>query len=136
MALTRARADLAPLRSASSPEMIRMEGKRLRDAASIIADRAKEIAATFSKKIPPTIKIAGGTGGLEITAGGPDGQVAPNAYMFETKGARHMTFGHRDAPWHDQPYRPFLEEAAAQTIDKASEAYAKVIDDWTRELGW
>ncbi len=124
---------LAQLRSASTPAMKRAYALRLREAAEIIAIKARAISAGFSKRIPISIVVRGGTGRVWIEAGGPDGSIAPNAYPFET-GARHPLFGSKTAPWYPQPKRPFLIEAGEAAIEQAAEAFSQVFDDWCKEL--
>lgn len=113
------------------------ENAGLKEAADIIRDVAKEITAAMpSKKIPPTI-ISFVRGGVAyVNAGGPGGKTAPNAYMFETIGARHPLFGDK-RHWYDQPYRPFLEDAAEIAGQAAANAYADIaISTWARESGY
>ena len=136
---------LGSLRAASSPHLKAAQAKRLREAAEIIATAARGLSAKFSKRIPASIKIIGGVAGMWITAGGPDGSEAPNAYPFED-GVRHPLFGlagdgrpgDRAQPgkghWYPQPKRPFLEEAAEATAEEAAEAFSSVIDDWCKTL--
>jgi hypothetical protein len=138
---------LGALRAASTPQLKAAQAKRLREAAEIIANAARGISGKFSKRIPASIKIIGGTAGMWITAGGPDGKEAPNAYPFED-GVRHPLFGlagdgrpgdraHGDPKkghWYPQPKRPFLEEAAEATAEEAAEAFSAVIDDWCKTL--
>lgn len=109
-------------------------GRRLREAAEIIAEQAKS-NADWSARIPPSIKVSGGAGGVSIMTG------APPAYPNEIPGVRHPVFGGRGtkrpkAPWVTNQHRPFLAPAADQKIDAAAEAFAKVIDDWAKELGY
>jgi hypothetical protein len=111
--------------------------------AALIRDKAKVISGTFSKKIPPTIISYVRNNIGYVNAGGPGGQVAPNAYMFETLGARHPLFAHGPRGtdgwrhWYDQPYRPFLEDAAEAVGQEAAEAYADVaIGIWAKESGY
>ena len=130
----------------------------LREAAKVIAKRAKRITRTMrvkwtpgpgSRKIPKTIDsyLAAGFGEgrtiAYVSAGGAGGLEAPNAYMFETKGARHPLFAHGPPGtdgwlnWYTQPYRPFLEEAAEQAGQEACEKYADIaIQVWARESGY
>ena len=122
--------ELKTLRVVSSAKMIRAQAKRLREAAEIVADAAREISASFSTRIPASIRITGGTSKVYIRAGGPS---APNAYPFDT-GARHPLFGNRDW-WYPQPKKPFLEEAYVLTQNEMADAFALVIDDWCDELG-
>jgi len=131
------RTELKSLRMMSSPEMKRAEALRLREAAEIVAMKCREIASQFSRRIPASIKVQGGTSRVVIVAGGP---AAPNAYPFE-KGAYHPLFAHGprgSGPgwknWYKQPYKPFLEEGAAIAGNDAERAFAKVIDDWLGKL--
>ena len=116
----------------------------LEKAAEVIRDKAKEITTAMpSKKIPPTI-ISYVRGGVAyVNAGGPGGQDAPNAYMFEEYGARHPLFAHGPRGtdgwrhWYEQPYRPFLEEAAEAAGQEAADVYADVaIAVWAKESGY
>ena len=130
----------------------------LRAAAKVIATAAKKIVRERpnstrsyigSKKIPPTIKsyLTAGFGPdrtiAYVSAGGAGGLEAPNAYMFETKGARHPLFAHGPPGtdgwlnWYDQPFFPFLEEAAEAAGQDACEKYADIaIQIWARESGY
>jgi hypothetical protein len=136
---------LGALRGASPLAMKQIMAVRLRAAAEIIAVLARAKSAGFSTRIPASIKVIGGTSGVWITAGGPGGKDAPNAYPFET-GARHPLFGlagdgrpgDRAAPgkghWYPQPKRPFLEEAALEGMEPCAAEFAKVLDDWAKQL--
>ena len=116
----------------------------LKRAAAIIAEAAKVTASEIpSKKIPPTIRSYVRAGIGYVTAGGTGGQEAPNAYMFETIGARHPLFAHGPRGtdgwkhWYDQPYRPFLEDAAEIAASQAADAYADAaIAVWAKESGY
>lgn len=105
----------------------------MKAATAIIADSIRTVAGAMpSKKIPPTVRhyVRGGVG--YVGAGGPGGRVAPNAYMFETPGARHPFFAkvgsyrYIHGPWYTQPYRPFMETGAAIAEGAAAEALAEV----------
>lgn len=105
----------------------------MRAATAIVADAIRTVAAAMpSKKIPPTVAHYVRNGIGYVSAGGPGGRVAPNAYMFETPGARHPFFApvgswmYLHGPWYTQPYRPFMEEGAAIAHDDAAEALAQV----------
>lgn len=126
---------LAQLRSASTPAMKQAYALRLKEAAEVIAVRAREISATFSKRIPASVKVRGGVGRIWIEAGGDE---APNAYPIE-EGAYHPVWatGPRNTwRWSKKPMtkRPFLEQAGETAIDQAAEAFSKVFDDWCNEL--
>lgn len=105
----------------------------MRAATAHIADVIKAVATAMpSKKIPPTVRSYVRMGVGYVSAGGPGGRVAPNAYMFETPGARHPYFARVGSwrylhhPWYTQPYRPFMEEGAAIAHGDAEEILAEV----------
>lgn len=127
-------ARLAQYRAASTASMKRAVGRRLKEAAEIIAVAARADSGTFSTRIPGSIKIAGGTTQVWIVAGGPS---APNGAPFEN-GSFHPVFarGSRDTwTWRRQPHRPFLEDAERAAGVEAAEAFALVLDDWCEEIG-
>lgn len=124
---------LSEYRALSSATMKRQVGIRLKEAAEVIAVAARSISSTFSKRIPGSIKITGGTTQVWIEAGGDE---APNAKPFEY-GSYHPVFarGPRSTwTWRKQPERPFLEEAATTAADAAAEAFSAVLDDWIAQL--
>lgn len=105
----------------------------MRAATAHMADVIAAVATAMpSKKIPPTVRSYVRMGVGYIGAGGPGGRVAPNAYMFETPGARHPFFAkvgswrYIHGPWYTQPYRPFMEAGAEIAHDDAAEILAEV----------
>lgn len=109
--------------------------RRLREAAQVIADQAKTNAAGWSGRVPESIKVSGGAGGVSIVSG------APPSYPNEIAGVRHPVFGGRGtrrpkAPWVTNQHRPFLAPAADEKIDEAAEKFSAVIDDWCHERGY
>lgn len=126
-------AQLRQYRGASSAALKRAVGKRLREAAEVIAEAAREISGQFSTRIPASIVVRGGTTQVWIVAGG---EAAPNAAPFED-GSFHPVFarGPRSKwTWRRQPHRPFLEEAELAAGNEAAEAFAQIIDDWSDEI--
>lgn len=124
---------LADYRSRSSATMKRQVSQRLKEAAEVIAVAARSISGSFSKRIPGSIKITGGTTQVYIQAGGEE---APNAKPFEY-GEWHPVYAHGPRSgwaWAKQPKRPFLEEAADTAADAAAEAFSAVLDDWIADL--
>ena len=110
-------------------------GRRLREAAQVIADQAKANAAGWSARVPESIHISGGASGVSILSG------APPSYPNEIAGVRHPVFGGRGtrrpkAPWVRNQHRPFLAPAADEKIDEAAEKFAQVIDDWAHDRGY
>lgn len=104
-------------------------GDRLGQAAEKIAEGVREVSATFSVKIPPSVHVRQGSETSATVYAD-----APNAYPIET-GARHPLFGNREH-WYRMKQRLFLEQGAAVSLDQAAEVYGKTIDDWLREVGW
>ncbi len=124
---------LNALHAASSAEMNRVMGKRLREAAEIIAVTARGIAAGFSKRTAESIKVAGGSTGVLIVA---QGSIAPNAYPFEY-GSYHPVFarGARSSwTWRKQPQHEFMAAAAEASAEAAAELFSLVFDDWSAQL--
>lgn len=108
---------------------------RLMEAAKVIADQAKENAAGWSARIPPSIRISGSYPEIIIRAS------APPAYPNEIPGVRHPVFGGRgtkrpEAPWVTNEHRPFLAPAADERINEAAEKFAVIIDDWAIKRGY
>jgi hypothetical protein len=122
------------------------EQERLYEAAKIIAEAAKKLGATFSKRIPGSIEaVKTSTGKVFVTGGGPE---APNFYPMDPppnvrgtpsgQGVRHPLWarGPRDKwHWGPTPYRPVLEQAVEIAGDRADDAFARVIDDWAKRIG-
>jgi hypothetical protein len=103
-------------------------GGDLGAAANIIAARAREIAAGWSRQIPGSIGVSVAGNTAEISC-----QVGP-AYPNEVAGVRHPTFGHD--PWVTNQHRPFLEPAAEEASDKAMARYAQKVDRWCKDAGF
>jgi len=108
---------------------------RLLEAAKVIADQARNNAAGWSARIPPSIRVSGSYPEVFIRSG------APPAYPNEVPGVRHPVFGGRgtrrpDAPWVTNQHRPFLAPAADQRANQALEKFAQIIDDWAIKAGY
>lgn len=108
----------------ASPEAWKACRVALRAAGQVVADDAKQ-RASFSTRIPGSIKVRVARGNVKVVAGGP---AAPNAAPLENKGRagkfRHPVFGDRER-WVDQPARPFL----APALEAHREEVAKAIED-------
>jgi hypothetical protein len=115
-------------------------GTRLREAAEIIADRARELSSR-SRRIPGSVRVYGDRRVMTIAAGGTR---APQAYTFENPrggaGVWHPVYGHGPrSTWHwvRQTPRPFLLPAVDETADRAVNAWGEaVISDWAQENGF
>lgn len=113
---------------------------RLRSAAQIVADEAQRRSGMWSRRIPASIRLAGGARSVTIVAGNAE---APHAYTFEGKksGAPryHPVYAQgprSDWTWVPQPPRPFLKEAIDAKQDQMLAEFANVIDDWARQKGF
>jgi len=100
----------------------------LRAAAELIADDAKDLAGSWSRKIPPTIETS--IDGLVATVSAS----APNARPAELR-LRHPLFRDRHH-WYGPPGEPFLAPAADARANAAMARYAQKIDRWAREAGF
>ena len=103
-------------------------GGDLAAAAGIIADKARALAGSWSRKVPPSISVAVSGNVATITADAPD------AYPAEMR-ARHPLFGNREW-WYGPPGEKFLAPAADAAADPAMRRYAKKIDGWARKAGY
>jgi hypothetical protein len=105
-------------------------GVRLLEAGEFIASLARGYA-TWSSRVPASIRVGGGQSGVVVRAGGAR---APAAYSNEIEGVQHPTFGH--VPWVTNQFRPFMVPAAEDGAEEAALIVARVISDWAREYGF
>jgi hypothetical protein len=103
-------------------------GGDLAAAAGIIAATAREMAGSWSAKIPPSIRVevAGKTATISADA--------PNARPAELR-LRHPLFGDRKH-WYGPPGAPFLVPAADAKAGAAMARYSKKIDRMLRQAGF
>lgn len=107
-------------------------GGDLGAAAAIIADRARELASSWSVQVPPSISVSVAGRVATISADAPPAR--PNELNL-----RHPVFarGPRDEwTWVSGNDRPFLAPAADSASDAAMQRYAKKIDGWARKAGF
>lgn len=108
--------------------------RRLREAADIIRDRAKQ-EASWSRRIPESLEITDEDDAVIIRA---NPAIAPQARAFEL-GIRHpLNYPNqqRRRSFARTPHRPFLEKAVDATSDRAAQKAAMVIDDWCLGHGY
>ena len=103
-------------------------GGDLAAAANIIADGARELAGSWSAKIPPSISVEVHGKTATISAD------APNARPAELR-LRHPLFGDREH-WYGPPGAPFLAPAADARAGAAMARYSKKIDRMCRKAGF
>lgn len=105
---------------------------RLRAVGNTVRDRARG-NASWSTRIPASIKTSVTTKGVSIKAGGKN---APHAAALE-HGGQSGTFRHpvfSSDVWVDQAARPFL--IPALNVDEAQNAALAALDDWIRDCGF
>jgi hypothetical protein len=94
----------------SDAEMAKQLGKAFSQGGKTIAALAKS-NASFSSRIPSSIKARRSGARVSVQAGGP---TAPDAAPLDNKGRgglfRHPVFGNKNV-WVNQPARPFLQPA-------------------------
>ena len=76
----------------------------LAEAAAVIADAARGMAGTWSRKIPASITVSAGEHVAVIAASAPNARPAEDRLM-------HPLFGDREH-WYGPPGQPFLSPAA------------------------
>lgn len=113
----------------TAPEVWKVLRKEMRAAAEVVAAEART-QASFSTRIPASIKVKGAGATLKVTAGG---DAAPDAAPIENGGkgfVRHPVFGHRDrwSATNSKPaflrpaldaHRKEIETSIAESIDRA-----------------
>ena len=57
-----------PAAARAAPVPVMTWGRRLREAAEIIAQQARQNAGGWSARIPPSIKVNGGSSGISISS--------------------------------------------------------------------
>jgi hypothetical protein len=126
--------------------------ERLRRAARPVADDAMLRSARWSRRVPLSVRLQGGTSRITIAAGGAR---APQAKTMEGNPngtpCAHPVYGHgprirgpliggRHHPpgwtWVKQPPRPFLAEAVDSKQDEMVRIFAGIVDDWAKQLGY
>lgn len=130
--MPRVSAGFAPLDATVEP--------RLRQAAEVIAARAK-VNASWSKRIPRSVRIYQLTAHGHIATIAAGGVRAPQAYTFEAPDGPvwHPVWGHgprKDWHWVRQEPRPFLAPAGDEAAEAAVEVFAEMIDDWIAASGF
>jgi hypothetical protein len=105
--------------------------QRMRNAAKMAADAARQISGAFSVRIPAAISVFDDGTGIGVNV---SGAVARNADPIEY-GKRHPLFGN-DKYWYKTPYHPFLLQAMDQVQDAATDEIGDVVFDWARDDGW
>jgi hypothetical protein len=116
-------------RDAGDKGMVRAMNKSLRKGGDIVA-QAGRANASWSSRIPGTIKTSVGAKTVKVSAGGAG---APHAYYYEGNGHggsfRHPVYGHRKV-WVTQQCRPFLVPALEANADRV----AREIEDAVNEV--
>lgn len=102
--------------------------KSLNTAGEVVAKKAKA-NASFSHKIPQTIKVRRRGTRVNVIAGGAK---APDAVPLEHGGQsgtfRHPVFGSPTTPWEEQPAHPFLVPAGIESQPEVMSALVHAVD--------
>jgi hypothetical protein len=117
----------------AAPKIKVVMSKALVDVAPEVVEKAKSLAS-FSTKIPGSIKVVPLDVGVMITAGG---EAAPDADVFENKGKpgnfRHPLFGNKGY-WYSQKAHPFLAPALVASVSQVEEAISTAMDTLLDEI--
>lgn len=109
--------------------------KSLGKAGDVVAVKARS-NASFSTRIPKTIKVRRRGVSVRVQAGGPS---APHAAPFEHGGTpgtfRHPVFGNREV-WVTQTAHPFLTPAAEVSLVPLERLVISAVDEAFRAAGF
>ncbi len=132
--------DVSELRQLSTalkkvePKLQKQFFKDLNAGGQIVAARAKA-NASFSSRIPKTIKVRRRGVSVSVVAGGPG---APDAAPFENRGEsgtfRHPVFGNTQV-WVDQQAHPFLAPAGRDSIPQVVGSIRAGVDTAFKSAG-
>jgi hypothetical protein len=104
----------------------------LMEAAEAIAEIARTLAGSFSRRIPAATKVYW-TGENAVTIA-VDPAIAPNGAPFEF-GKNHPLFGDREL-WYKTPLRPYMDQAAKTGQAAALEVYSQLADVIAAQNGY
>ena len=97
----------------------------LKNAGSIAANKAKG-NASWSTKLPGSVKVSVSQRAVAITAGGRN---APEAISYEVHG-KHPVWSKNRKRWNKTPLkRPFMKPAATQTAPQVAGAILEAVAD-------
>jgi hypothetical protein len=114
---------------------------RLRKAAQPVDDYARLSSARWSRRVPASVRLQGGSSRITVAAGG---NAAPQARVMEGRASGapgwHPVYarGPRSKwTWAPQiPVRPFLREAVDAKQDEVVRIFAGIVDDWAKQMGY
>lgn len=119
----------------TAPALSKEFGTALRAGGELVAQDARQ-RASFSRRIPGSIKVSRRAASVRITAGGPS---APDAAPFENKGKegtfRHPVFGNYDV-WVNQQAHPFLRPAGEANQEEVAAVFMRAVTDAFRKAGF
>lgn len=109
----------------------------LKQAGEIVAIQAR-LNASFSTRIPATIKVRSAGGVIRVIAGGQSAPHKGEAEAFEHKGVpgtfRHPVYGNKKK-WVNQRAHPYLRTAAETHRKAALDAAERAVQKAFREAG-
>lgn len=116
---------------AASPAAAKVAGKRMRQAATIVATEAKA-RVSYSKTTKVKTSVTGVFSAAVVASGPAAAPIENNGKGF----VRHPVYGDMDV-WTDKNSHPaYLAPALDATVEELSEAIGLVIDDALLEIGF
>lgn len=132
---TELRAFARRMAEAADPNLNRQFGKALKAAAEPVVMEAKALAS-WSSRIPGSVRAGGGMNKIVIRAGGAK---APHAAAYEHQGRpgvfRHPVFGNR-GNWVEQKARPFLAPALLKNAPNSGRRAREAVFEVLQEAGF
>jgi hypothetical protein len=117
----------------AEPDLYHQLKSELRGAGEIVAGKVRS-RASFSSRIPGTVKVRTSGVGVRVIVGGPG---APDAAPIENSGkgfVRHPVFGNKDV-WTAKGSRPaFFEPAVREGLPYAAAAAVSALDRAVYEI--
>jgi hypothetical protein len=108
--------------------------KRLEQAATRVANEAKTIASSFSRKIPAATHVVSDSKGVRVEVDAYVNGIGTGSTAWEY-GANHPTNQAR-TKWGSHPRRSYVSPAVARKTDEAVEDISRVVDDHARRRGF
>lgn len=118
----------------AAPDVSKKMNTRLRNAGKLVAGAAK-VNASYSTRIPASVKVNRRGVNVTVTAGGPG---AANAAPIENRGkgfVRHPVYGNKDVWTAKNSHPAFLLPALASQEDAVVTEVASAVSDALRDSG-
>ncbi len=117
----------------AAPAVSKSFNAGLKAAGDIVAEEARN-RASFSSRIPGSIKVRRAGVKVKVVAGGPGAEdAAPYEHGGKPGTFRHPVFGQQNV-WVDQQARPYLGPAAEAKENEVLQAVLDAVDVTFRKL--